>query len=77
MNKKEKVKGVIKILEDFFPHPQIPLHHKNAYTLLLALILSAQCTDERVNQTTPLLFSKANIVASFTVLNPPFTLCLA
>lgn len=43
-----------------FPDPPIPLEHKDAYTLLVAVLLSAQCTDERVNQVTPLLFARAD-----------------
>lgn len=46
-------------LEHLYPHPPIPLHHTDAYTLLVAVLLSAQCTDERVNQVTPALFSLA------------------
>lgn len=48
----------LKILEESYPELPIPLHHRNAFELLIAVILSAQCTDERVNQITPLLFPK-------------------
>lgn len=58
-NKKEKAKLVQKILNDLFPTPQIPLKHKDPYTLLIAVLLSAQCTDVRVNLVTPHLFAKA------------------
>lgn len=51
---------VAKILDEHFPAPPIPLHHKDAYTLLIAVVLSAQCTDERVNKVTPALFAKAS-----------------
>lgn len=47
-------------LEALFPNPPIPLKHKDPYTLLIAVLLSAQCTDERVNLVTPLLFAKAD-----------------
>jgi endonuclease-3 len=60
MTKKEKVAKIIAILEDNFPDPGIPLDHKDPYTLLIAVLLSAQCTDERVNKITPLLFEKAD-----------------
>lgn len=60
MYKKEKAKKIIKILADLYPSPAIPLKHKDPYTLLIAVLLSAQCTDARVNIITPLLFSKAD-----------------
>lgn len=60
MSKKEKVSHIIQILEDLFPNPPIPLVHKDPYTLLISVLLSAQCTDERVNKITPLLFSRAD-----------------
>jgi endonuclease-3 len=59
MTKKEKSKYVIEQLEKLYPETPIPLNHSDAYTLLIAVLLSAQCTDERVNQITPALFSKA------------------
>jgi endonuclease-3 len=55
--KKERAKKIGKILDELFPNPPIPLKHENAYTLLIAVLLSAQCTDERVNQVTPHLFA--------------------
>lgn len=58
--KKEKVSRIIQILEDLFPDPPIPLDHKDPYTLLIAVLLSAQCTDVRVNKITPLLFKRAD-----------------
>ena len=60
MTKKEKVNFVIKTLNNFYPEIPIPLDHKDPYTLLIAVLLSAQCTDVRVNQITPLLFAKAD-----------------
>jgi endonuclease-3 len=59
MTKKEKAKYVIEELEKLYPETPIPLNHLDAYTLLIAVLLSAQCTDERVNQITPTLFSRA------------------
>jgi len=60
MTKKEKVEFVIDTLERLYPTTPIPLHHQDPYTLLIAVLLSAQCTDERVNQVTPHLFAKAD-----------------
>lgn len=60
MTETEKAKIVLKILNRKYPNPPIPLKHKDPYTLLIAVLLSAQCTDERVNQVTPHLFAKAD-----------------
>jgi endonuclease-3 len=60
MTKKEKVQFVIDTLEDLYPETPIPLNHKDPYTLLIAVLLSAQSTDARVNTITPLLFEKAD-----------------
>jgi len=60
MTKQEKVDFVIKTLNELYPEIPIPLDHKDPYTLLVAVLLSAQCTDVRVNQITPLLFAKAD-----------------
>ena len=60
MTKQEKVEFVITTLKDLYPEIPIPLDHKDRYTLLIAVLLSAQCTDVRVNQITPLLFAKAD-----------------
>ena len=60
MTKSEKVKYILDILDRYFPNPDIPLHHKDAYTLLVSVLLSAQCTDVMVNKTTPLLFKQAD-----------------
>lgn len=60
MTKKEKAKDITLILEELFPETPIPLEHKDPYTLLIAVLLSAQCTDERVNKVTPFLFAKAD-----------------
>ena len=60
MTKTEKVNFVIKTLNNLYPEIPIPLNHKDPYTLLIAVLLSAQCTDVRVNQITPILFAKAD-----------------
>ena len=60
MTKTDKVTDILYILDAFYPTVETPLHHKDAYTLLVAVLLSAQCTDERVNKITPLLFKKAD-----------------
>ncbi len=58
--KEKKVKDIIKILEKLYPKTPIPLIHKDPFTLLVSVVLSAQCTDERVNQITPALFDIAD-----------------
>jgi endonuclease-3 len=60
MNKKESVQFVIDKLEELYPETPVPLDHTDAYTLLIAVLLSAQCTDKRVNEVTPHLFALAD-----------------
>ena len=60
MNKKERVEFVIGELERLYPEIPVPLDHKDPYTLLIAVLLSAQCTDVKVNQITPALFARAD-----------------
>jgi len=60
LRKSEKREKIAQILNQYFPNPDVPLDHKDPYTLLIAVLLSAQCTDERVNQVTPFLFKKAS-----------------
>ncbi|MFT7611112.1 MAG: endonuclease-3 [Parvicellaceae bacterium] len=60
MTKSESVEYVIRELENLYPETPIPLDHSNNYTLLVAVLLSAQCTDVRVNKTTPELFALAD-----------------
>lgn len=60
MTKKEKVSFVIEKLDQLYPEIPIPLNHKDPYTLLIAVLMSAQSTDIRVNKITPLLFKKAD-----------------
>ena len=60
MKKTDKINFIIKTLEDLFPKTDIPLNHKDPYTLLIAVLLSAQSTDAGVNKITPILFKKAD-----------------
>ena len=60
MKKQEKAKHIAEILESYYPETPVPLEHTSPYTLLIAVLLSAQCTDARVNKITPLLFAKAD-----------------
>lgn len=60
MTKQEKVQYIIEELEKLYPKTPVPLDHRDAYTLLVAVLLSAQCTDERVNMVTPELFRMAD-----------------
>lgn len=60
MTIKERAAFAVEKLEELYPEVPVPLDHKDAYTLLIAVLLSAQCTDVRVNQITPLLFERAD-----------------
>ncbi len=60
MKKAERVQFILDTLENLYPETPIPLDHTDSYTLLIAVLLSAQCTDKRVNLITPSLFAKAN-----------------
>ncbi|MEC7401425.1 MAG: endonuclease III, partial [Verrucomicrobiota bacterium] len=60
MNKRERVEFIDLKLNELYPEPPIPLDHYDEYTLLIAVLLSAQCTDARVNLVTPALFSLAS-----------------
>lgn len=59
MTKQERATGIQKILDEYFPEVPIPLEHHDPFTLLVAVVLSAQSTDARVNEVTPALFAKA------------------
>lgn len=59
-SKKLRAEYIAQRLEELFPETPVPLDHTDAYTLLIAVLLSAQCTDERVNQITPKLFARAD-----------------
>ena len=71
MSKKERAQFIQKTLEELFPHPDIPLTHQDSYTLLIAVLLSAQSTDVRVNQVTPKLFAKASTPQEMIQLSIP------
>lgn len=60
MTKKEKAEFIMEELDKVYPTTPVPLNHKDPYTLLIAVLLSAQCTDVRVNKITPYLFAKAD-----------------
>jgi endonuclease-3 len=60
LSKRDKATAIAAILEELYPEVPIPLDHKDPYTLLVAVLLSAQCTDKRVNQVTPALFALAD-----------------
>jgi len=60
MTKQERADRIVAKLEEYFPRVSVPLHHKDPFTLLIAVLLSAQCTDERVNLVTPALFDLAD-----------------
>ena len=70
MNKKQRATFIQKKLNELFPDPKISLKHSSAYTLLISVLLSAQCTDVRVNQITPLLFKKARTAKQMVRLKP-------
>ena len=59
MKKSDRAKVIKKVLDKFYPETPIPLNYEDVFTLLIAVLLSAQCTDERVNKITPKLFSIA------------------
>ncbi len=69
MTKKEKAQYIIDELERLYPETPVPLDHSDAYTLLISVLLSAQCTDERVNKITPALFARANNPADMITLS--------
>jgi endonuclease III len=61
---------IIKLLDEMYPKPKVPLSHSNVWELLVATILSAQCTDKRVNEVTPGLFRKYPSITDFANANP-------
>ena len=60
MRKQERAEWIQRLLQQLYPEPPIPLHHKDPFTLLVAVLLSAQCTDKKVNEVTPQLFRIAS-----------------
>jgi len=69
MKKSERATFIIKVLENYYPETPIPLDHNDHFTLLVAVLLSAQCTDERVNTVTPILFKKAKNASEMSILS--------
>jgi len=69
MTRAEKAERIQKILDELYALPPVPLDHEDPYTLLIAVLLSAQCTDVRVNQVTPELFAKADNPADMAELS--------
>ena len=69
MLKKQRAQLVLNRLNELYPETPVPLNHSNHFELLVAVLLSAQCTDERVNQVTPALFALANNAASMQHVN--------
>jgi endonuclease-3 len=70
LDRKARATRIMKILDELFPAPAIPLDHGDPYQLLVAVILSAQCTDERVNMVTPALFARAPDAKTMASLTP-------
>lgn len=68
MNKRERAAYIQQRLQELYPETPIPLAHEDAYTLLIAVLLSAQCTDKRVNEVTPYLFAMAKTPAAMVQL---------
>ncbi len=69
MTIEERAQWIIETLQGFYPHPGIPLNHQDPFTLLIAVLLSAQCTDKRVNMTTPKLFKLADNAAEMATVD--------
>ena len=69
MKRADKARKIQAILEEIYPEVSVPLDHADAYTLLVAVLLSAQCTDERVNRTTPALFARAHTPEAMAALD--------
>jgi len=66
MRRAEKAERIMRILDELYPMPAVPLSHRDPYTLLVATVLSAQCTDRRVNELTPRLFARASTAKDMT-----------
>lgn len=76
MRRQEKADLIGEILDDLYPDPPIPLDHSSPYELLVAVALSAQTTDRKVNEVTPALFSRANTPQKMALLEPDEILSL-
>ena len=66
----DRLRKILKLLDQMYPKPAVPLLHRNCWELLVATILSAQCTDKRANEVTPGLFLKYPVMADFAAANP-------
>ncbi len=71
MKRQDKAERIAEVLDAHFPAPPIPLSHDDPFTLLVAVLLSAQCTDARVNRVTPTLFARARTPAAMAALSVP------
>ena len=71
MKRSEKAERIAKLLDELYPLPPVPLEHVDPYTLLIAVLLSAQCTDKRVNEVTPQLFARASTPEEMLGLSVP------
>ena len=69
LSAKKKALEIHKILDELYPEVPVPLDHTDPYTLLVAVLLSAQCTDKRVNLVTPDLFEKANTPQALSLIH--------
>lgn len=70
MNRQERLHSILSLLDQEVPHPKIALHFTSPFTLLVAVLLSARCTDERVNRVTPTLFALAHTPKQMAELDP-------
>ncbi len=70
VSKEKRAEEIAQLLDQLYPELEIPLRHRSHYELLIAVLLSAQCTDRRVNQITPLLFAKAHTPEKMVELRP-------
>jgi endonuclease III len=66
----KKAERIAALLDEYIPNPEIPLHSSDPFTLLIAVLLSAQCTDAKVNQVTPQLFARAHTPRQMAALGP-------
>ncbi|MCC6219680.1 MAG: endonuclease III, partial [Deltaproteobacteria bacterium] len=70
MTREERAKGILRILNRLYPHPQVPLNYSTSFSLLVAVLLSAQCTDKRVNSVMPNLLAVADSAAKMAIVPP-------
>ncbi|MCC6219684.1 MAG: endonuclease III, partial [Deltaproteobacteria bacterium] len=70
MTREERAKGILRILNRLYPNPQVPLNYSTSFSLLVAVLLSAQCTDKRVNSVMPNLLAVADSAAKMAIVPP-------